>query len=139
MKRLDSFKGVSLKEYFVTKEGDIISTAKGKPRKLKPNDNYSGYLYVNIKNKNFYVHRLVATAFIPNPENKREVNHKDGDRSNNRVENLEWVTPSENRKTSYDSGRKVATTTLMKNRIKELERENKELKNKLLGGKGVTK
>jgi hypothetical protein len=46
--------------------------------------------------KHFYVHRIIAETFIPNPENKREVNHKDFNRLNNHMDNLEWVTPEEN-------------------------------------------
>jgi hypothetical protein len=62
---------------------------------MKQEERNNGYrmvnLYGNIK-KRFYVHRLVAMAFIPNPENKQEVNHKNANRADNILENLEWVT-----------------------------------------------
>ena len=66
---------------------------------LKGFDN-GGYLRIELKNestkKKFLIHRLVALAFIPNPENKLQVNHKDLNRRNNKLENLEWVTNQEN-------------------------------------------
>ena len=54
--------------------------------------------------KSFLIYRIVAQQFIPNPENKPEVNHKDGNRLNNKVSNLEWMTRSENEKHAYDTG-----------------------------------
>lgn len=72
---------------------------------LKPRSNKGGYLYVNFKingkNTNFAVHRIVDLAFIPNPNGYTEVNHKDYDRTNNCVENLEWVTSSQNKQHAY--------------------------------------
>ena len=66
---------------------------------------YKGYLRLQLtkhsKSKWFLVHRLVAEAFIPNPKNKPQVNHIDGNKLNNKVDNLEWVTPSENQIHSY--------------------------------------
>lgn len=72
---------------------------------LKPFPVQAGYLAIYLCNKDgkksFRVHRLVAFAFLPNPELKQEVNHKDGNRQNNNADNLEWVTKSENQTHSY--------------------------------------
>jgi hypothetical protein len=72
-----------------------------KGKKIKPRFNGScGYFYVmlngNRKKKCFSIHRLIAKSFIPNQDNKREVNHINGNKKDNRVDNLEWVTPAEN-------------------------------------------
>lgn len=72
-----------------------------RPARLrKPQKNIHGYMMITLyKNKVDYhkqVHRLVAEAFIPNPNNLEQVNHKNGDKADNRVDNLEWVTRYEN-------------------------------------------
>ena len=66
----------------------------GKSELMTPSENTDGYFKVNLRkngeNKTCYVHRLIAQTFIPNPENKPEINHIDEDKTNNRVDNLEW-------------------------------------------------
>lgn len=65
-------------------------------------------IYTEGKSRDYKIHRLVAEAFIPNPENKPEVNHIDGNPSNNNVDNLEWVTRRENIQHSWDTGLRVS-------------------------------
>ena len=85
-------------ERTVIKKNDATRKVPGKI--LKPGTNKNGYLKVNLcKNgtrRTCYLHRLVATAFIPNPDKKPQVNHKDEDKTNNTAENLEWCTAKEN-------------------------------------------
>ena len=88
-------KTLSLSDYSITENGEIINKRNGK--KVKPQPNGKGYLRVSIGGKLQFVHRLVAEKYIPNPENKPQVNHKDGNKLNNSVDNLEWVTNMENR------------------------------------------
>lgn len=66
------------------------------PKRVQTSVELNGYYTVSINGNNEYVHRLVAKAFIDNPNNLNEINHKDEDKSNNRVDNLEWCTKSYN-------------------------------------------
>lgn len=70
---------------------------------------YNLKLYKKGIKRGFPLHRLLAIAFIPNPENKPFINHIDGNPSNNKIENLEWCTQSENIQHAYNIGRKKAS------------------------------
>lgn len=74
---------------------------------LKPSKNGHGYptveFYIANRGKSYYIHRLVAETFITNPQNKPCINHKDGDKTNNTIWNLEWCSVSENTQHAYDN------------------------------------
>jgi hypothetical protein len=84
--------------YLISDHGRLFSLIQNRP--LKTTANVRGYIGTSLNiiktRKSAMVHRLVAIAFIPNPDNKKEVNHIDGNKLNNHISNLEWVTPKEN-------------------------------------------
>lgn len=118
MKQINKIKGYEeIKEfYYVNEKGQVFSFGNfgGKlsktPRELKQYEKTGGYMNValcsnNKKTRYIRVNRLVASAFIDNPKNKGFVHHKDENKKNNNVNNLEWVTPRENN--NYSVSKKV--------------------------------
>lgn len=92
--------------YFITNNGKVYS--KKNDKYLKPILYTRGYYMVHLCNngaiKRHLLHRLIAKYFIPNPENKPQVNHINGIKTDNRVVNLEWCTSSENNKHAHKMG-----------------------------------
>lgn len=86
------------------KQGDITIKEKMLSLQITPKGYFRVQLAKNGQQKNYMVHRLVADAFLPNSKNRPQVNHLNGDKTNNNVTNLEWVTASENLLHAYDSG-----------------------------------
>ena len=97
--------------YQVSNFGNIRNKKTNKI--LKPAKDHGGYLIVNLsknnKHKTRTIHRLVAKAFISNNDNKSQVNHKNGIKTDNNVINLEWVTASENLKHAYKNKLKIVS------------------------------
>ena len=118
-------------KYMVSNLGRVKSlnySNTGKEGILNARDNGKGYLRVILwkdgKDKKYRINRLVAQAFIPNPDNLPEVNHKDEDKTNNRVENLEWCDRSYN--VNYGTRNKKAGKKIAEKRSKPVFSVNKE-------------
>jgi len=98
-------------DYYISNLGRVKSTKNNQEKIMIIVLDRLGYAKVhfsiNGKNKGYLVHRLVAFAFISNPNNYNEINHKDGDKQNNCVDNLEWCTHSQNMKHAFDTGLKA--------------------------------
>ena len=104
----------------VTEDGHIYRYSNGKAIEVAQVKHTQGYLYSTLTRNgvktNVLVHRVLAEAFIPNPENKKYVNHIDGNKTNNALSNLEWCTSRENCLHAYATGlnthkRKIAQYT----------------------------
>ncbi|USK33513.1 NUMOD4 motif-containing HNH endonuclease [Bacillus sp. F19] len=114
MEQWKKFEETDKKDYFVSTTGRVKSIDKttGKEFMRKSAKQITGYYAITIQAKNtYYVHRLVAQEFIPNLENKPTVNHRNGDKSANNVENLEWSSYSEQQEHAYETGLKTGGKT----------------------------
>ena len=118
--------------YYVATDGNIYR--EGKPSPLKPDVGNYGYrrvtLSTNGKIVRKLVHRIVAETYLPNPDNKPQVNHIDNDRGNNAVSNLEWCTVSENALHGIKQGNwanLTASSVVSKNKFAQSEEKFKAL------------
>lgn len=123
--------------YKISNFGRVKSTVRNE-RILKARAHSGGYLRVNLckdgKSKDAYIHRLVAQAFLDNPYEKCDVNHKDGNKENNCVENLEWTTRSENQKHAFDTGLNSSPRAML-GKFGELHNRSKRVSQYDLDGK----
>lgn len=128
------------KLYKISESGEVFSVRSG--IFLKGSLSNCGYPVVTLQNKGFKktmsVHRLVAKAYIPNPENKPQINHIDGNKQNNNVSNLEWSTHSENMKHAHEIGLARSQKGTSNNANKLSEEEVLAIKDYKTKGKGPT-
>ena len=107
--------------YIINKDGSIYSLKSN--RIMKPFTLGQNYLGVSINRKPEYVHRIVANVFLPNEDNKSDVNHIDGNKHNNSVSNLEWCSHKENIKHSFDKlGRIHHLSKLNKQQVSKIRK-----------------
>jgi hypothetical protein len=111
-------------EYRISNFGNVLSLKSNKILKPMISGQYK-YLTVVLskkgKVKRFYIHRLVAKHFLPNPENKYTVNHINGNKFDNNILNLEWATPSEQNNHAYINKLKLAGENCNLSKLKEFE------------------
>lgn len=115
--------------YEVSDKGDVVRIQTG--NRLKPSIAKNGYYIVALWNKNKgksqYIHRIIAETFISNPGNFNTVNHKDGNKLNNDISNLEWCSYGRNNQHAYDTGLKTASQNVVESARKRAIKRNKGL------------
>ena len=138
MKDIEGYEGL----YAVTEDGCVWSYPKHRSpngrwlKKILRHNGYFGYT-LSKKEKQLIttIHRLVAEAFIPNPDNLPIINHKDGIKTNNKIENLEWCTYSENNQHAYDTGlrNRLSVRKLTPEDIRYIRKNSEGLTQEALG------
>jgi len=119
--------------YAVTPDGIVYGLPRILKRKGKGNINKANYFEVNRRidkkgyievrlskkaiRKCYKLHRIMAEAFIPNPNNYSQINHKNGNKADNSIENLEWCTPSQNLKHAYDNNLRTLSKSAYKGKV----------------------
>ena len=120
--QLEFYEIKDFKGYKINKKGEIYSD---KSKQILTQSLLNGYKYVSINNKRACVHRLIAFTFLPQIEGKNIVNHINSDKLDNRLENLEWVTRSENMKHSVNVLGKKFRGTLTDDDVKYIKENYK--------------
>lgn len=128
---------VKINDYIsVDTEGNIYSRGKLLTQRIDGNSQYLRVkVSINGKRKKYLVHRLVAMAFIPNPNNYKCVNHKDGNKLNNNVSNLEWCSYSYNLKHAYNTNLRKIPKGVTNPASKLTMEQVKEIRNNYVKGK----
>jgi hypothetical protein len=135
-KDIEGWEGI----YQISNNGNVKSFRWNKEKLLKIQTDTGGYSFISLhvsegKRDKRLIHRLVAQAFIPNPDNKLEVNHKDLNKKNNHIDNLEWATRSENIKHSIKHGHHYIPKGVQQPKAKINDDIAKEIKIELKNGK----
>lgn len=112
-------------DYYISNNGDFYSTFTKKC--IKQQKCHKGYLYVEIGRKKYKVHRLVSEYFIPNPKGLPQVNHKDCNKENNNVYNLEWCTNKDNYEWSLKMGTFSKEFLEYKGNYHKIQKRHKEI------------
>jgi hypothetical protein len=129
--------------YFVSEDGGVFRDGKELSTSLTNKGYKDACMYLNSKRKHLSIHRAVAILYVPNPDNKPQVNHIDGNKLNNHYSNLEWVSNRENKDHAlenglYAKGTDMPNSVLTEDDIKYI-RENYKYKDSEFGTTGLAK